>query len=61
MPLSGPGAGRDRGVNPEVTGEPAIPAGLGKHCWFTAIAATIYVAYEGASTRPLFSACPRGL
>ena len=61
MPLSGLGAGRDRGVNPEVTGEPAIPVGLGKHCWFTAIATTIYSVYEGTrvgsiqclSARPL--------
>jgi len=60
MPLSGLGAGRDRGVNPEVTGEPAIPVGPGKHCWFAAIATIIYVVCEGRGTRVLFSACPRG-
>jgi hypothetical protein len=55
MPLSGLGAGRDKGVNPEVTGEPAIPVGLGKRCWFTPIATTIYAVYEGARARGFYS------
>ena len=56
MPLSGLGAGRDKGVNPEVTGEPAIPVGLGKHCWFTAITTTFYVVCQRAGARGLYSA-----
>jgi DNA-binding CsgD family transcriptional regulator len=53
MPLSRLGAGRDEGVNPEVTGERAIPVGRGKHYWLTAI--------EGAAVARLVRAAAESL